>query len=63
VGGDAVPVVASVEDGQKIVDICLKAYGTVHVLVSNAGILRDRSFTAMTEKEWWVNPLSSRRSG
>ena len=30
----------------------LDAFGTVHVLVANAGILRDKSFTAMTEQEW-----------
>jgi multifunctional beta-oxidation protein len=27
-------------------------FGGVHVLVANAGILRDKSFLAMTEKEW-----------
>lgn len=30
----------------------MDAFGTVHVLVANAGILRDKSFTAMTEQEW-----------
>lgn len=30
----------------------LDAFGGVHVLIANAGILRDKSFTAMTEKEW-----------
>jgi NAD(P)-dependent dehydrogenase (short-subunit alcohol dehydrogenase family) len=27
-------------------------FGGVHVFVANAGILRDKSFLAMTEKEW-----------
>ena len=32
--------------------IALDRFGTVHVLIANAGILRDKSFTAMSEKEW-----------
>jgi multifunctional beta-oxidation protein len=52
VGGQAAPIVASVEDGQKVIQGCVDAFGTVHVVVNNAGILRDKSFAAMTEKEW-----------
>ncbi|KAI6042983.1 hypothetical protein EDC04DRAFT_3088326, partial [Pisolithus marmoratus] len=51
-GGKAVPVVCSAEEGEKIVKAALDAFGGVHVLVANAGVLRDRSFTAMTEQEW-----------
>ena len=51
-GGKAIPVICSAEDGEKIVKAALDAYGGVHVLVANAGVLRDRSFTAMTEQEW-----------
>lgn len=51
-GGKAVAAVASAEDGEKIVKVALDAFGTVHVLVANAGILRDKSFAAMTETEW-----------
>ncbi|KAG9053410.1 hypothetical protein FS842_008250 [Serendipita sp. 407] len=51
-GGKAVPVVCSAEDGEALVKGALDAFGGVHVLVANAGILRDKSFTAMTEKEW-----------
>ncbi|KAI6003424.1 hypothetical protein EDC04DRAFT_3095772 [Pisolithus marmoratus] len=40
------------EEGEKIVKAALDAFGGVHVLVANAGVLRDRSFTAMTEQEW-----------
>lgn len=51
-GGKAVAAVASAEDGEKIVQTALDAFGTIHVLVANAGILRDKSFAAMTETEW-----------
>jgi NAD(P)-dependent dehydrogenase (short-subunit alcohol dehydrogenase family) len=34
------------------VKVALDRFGAVHVLIANAGILRDKSFTAMTEKEW-----------
>lgn len=30
----------------------LDAFGSVHVFIANAGILRDKSFVAMSEKEW-----------
>ena len=32
--------------------VALEKFGGIHVLVANAGILRDKSFTAMTEQEW-----------
>jgi len=51
-GGKAAAAVASAEDGEAIVKVALEKFGGVHVLVANAGILRDKSFTAMTEKEW-----------
>jgi NAD(P)-dependent dehydrogenase (short-subunit alcohol dehydrogenase family) len=51
-GGKAVPAVFSAEDGEAIVKTALDAFGGVHVLVANAGVLRDRSFTAMSEQEW-----------
>lgn len=50
--GKAVAVVCSAEDGEKIVKGALDAFGSVHILIANAGILRDKSFMAMTEKEW-----------
>jgi multifunctional beta-oxidation protein len=52
VGGQAVAAVGSVLDGQAIVDTAVKAFGTVHVLINNAGILRDKSFRKMTEQEF-----------
>lgn len=51
-GGKAAPVICSVEDGDRIVKAALDAFGAVHVLVANAGILRDRSFASLTEQEW-----------
>ncbi|KIJ67079.1 hypothetical protein HYDPIDRAFT_174325 [Hydnomerulius pinastri MD-312] len=51
-GGKAAPVICSAEDGEKIVKAAMDAFGGVHVLIANAGVLRDRSFTAMSEAEW-----------
>jgi len=51
-GGQAISAVFSVEDGEKIAEFALKQFGAVHVLVANAGILRDKSFQAMSEQEW-----------
>ncbi|KAF7316889.1 Peroxisomal hydratase-dehydrogenase-epimerase [Mycena chlorophos] len=51
-GGKAVAVVCSAEDGDAIVKVALEKFGGVHVLIANAGILRDKSFQAVTEKEW-----------
>lgn len=51
-GGKAVAAVGSVENGDAIVKQALDTFGGVHILIANAGILRDKSFTAMSEKEW-----------
>ena len=51
-GGKATAAVCSAEDGDALVKAALDAFGGVHVLVANAGILRDKSFTAMTDQEW-----------
>ncbi|CAL1716544.1 unnamed protein product [Somion occarium] len=51
-GGKAVAAVSSAEDGDAIVKVALEKFGGVHVLIANAGILRDKSFAAMTEPEW-----------
>ncbi|KAJ3916589.1 peroxisomal hydratase-dehydrogenase-epimerase [Lentinula edodes] len=51
-GGKATTAVCSAEDGETIVKAALDNFGGVHVLVANAGILRDKSFTAMSEQEW-----------
>lgn len=51
-GGKAIAAICSAEDGDKIVQIALEKFGAVHILVANAGILRDKSFQGMTEQEW-----------
>ncbi len=51
-GGEAVANYDSVEDGAKIVQTALDTFGTVDVLINNAGILRDTSFAKMTEADW-----------
>ena len=50
-GGEAVANTASVaeeEGAQSIVDTALDAYGSVDIVVNNAGILRDKTFANMT---------------
>lgn len=52
-GGIAIPAKFDVySEADKIVQAAVESYGTVHVLVNNAGILRDRSFLKMNNDEW-----------
>jgi NAD(P)-dependent dehydrogenase (short-subunit alcohol dehydrogenase family)/acyl dehydratase len=54
-GGQAVASydnVAFPEGGENIVKTALKAFGTVDVLINNAGILRDKSFVKMESAQW-----------
>ena len=51
-GGEAAGDKHSVEDGDAVVASAVKAFGTVHVVINNAGILRDKSFAAMTDDQW-----------
>lgn len=53
-GGQAVANHASVADqagGASLIDAAVDAFGTVDIVVNNAGILRDRSFAKMTPEE------------
>ncbi len=54
-GGQAVANnddVADWDGGKRMIDEAVDTYGDVHVLVNNAGILRDRVLINMTEEEW-----------
>ena len=53
-GGEAVAnhdSVATPESGESIIQSAIDAFGTVDIVVNNAGILRDRSFVNMTVEE------------
>lgn len=54
-GGEAVANYDSVstpEGGEGIVKSAIDAFGQIDILVNNAGILRDKSFTKMTDQDW-----------
>jgi NAD(P)-dependent dehydrogenase (short-subunit alcohol dehydrogenase family) len=54
-GGEAVANtddISNWEGAERLVQQAIDTFGTVHVLVNNAGILRDRMMVNMTEAEW-----------
>lgn len=51
-GGEAVANYDSVTDGDKIVQTAIDNFGRIDIVVNNAGILRDKSFTKMTDADW-----------
>ena len=54
-GGNAVANYDDVTDwdaGKRIVDAAVEAFGDLHVVVNNAGIVRDRMFVSATLDEW-----------
>lgn len=44
--------VADWEGGRRLVDQAVTAFGDLHVVVNNAGILRDRALVNLTEQDW-----------
>jgi NAD(P)-dependent dehydrogenase (short-subunit alcohol dehydrogenase family) len=54
-GGEAVANgddISSWEGAQRLINTAVETFGDLHALVNNAGILRDRMLTNMTEEEW-----------
>lgn len=51
-GGKAVGNKASVEDGDAVVKSAIDAFGRIDILINNAGILRDKAFANMDDKQW-----------
>jgi NAD(P)-dependent dehydrogenase (short-subunit alcohol dehydrogenase family) len=51
-GGKAIANYDSVEDGEKLVQCAVQKFGRLDILINNAGILRDRSFARMSERDW-----------
>jgi multifunctional beta-oxidation protein len=52
VGGRAVASKASVEQGDQVIKAAIDNFGRVDILINNAGILRDKSITNTTDKDW-----------
>jgi NAD(P)-dependent dehydrogenase (short-subunit alcohol dehydrogenase family) len=40
------------EGGKRLIEAAINAFGNLHVLVNNAGILRDRVLVNMSEEDW-----------
>jgi NAD(P)-dependent dehydrogenase (short-subunit alcohol dehydrogenase family) len=54
-GGEAVAHtenVATWDGGRSLIQTAIDSFGELHVVVNNAGILRDRMLTNMSEEEW-----------
>ncbi|MFP4667161.1 MAG: SDR family NAD(P)-dependent oxidoreductase [Desulfobacterales bacterium] len=54
-GGEAIAnydSVATTEGGENIIKCAMDNYGRVDILINNAGILRDRSFSKMEPENW-----------
>ena len=54
-GGEAIANAEDITDwegGKRLIDEAVATFGDLHVLVNNAGILRDKMLVNMTEQEW-----------
>jgi NAD(P)-dependent dehydrogenase (short-subunit alcohol dehydrogenase family) len=55
IGGEAIAEggdVSTFGGAERLIGLAVKTFGTLDVLVNNAGILRDRMLTNMSESEW-----------
>lgn len=55
IGGEAISYMADVtnrDDVRRMCDAVIDRFGTIHILVNNAGIARDAPLYKMTEDEW-----------
>jgi multifunctional beta-oxidation protein len=52
-GGTAIAVTLSVESGDAVVKGVIDAFGRIDIIVNNAGILRDKAFTNMSDDLWF----------
>jgi NAD(P)-dependent dehydrogenase (short-subunit alcohol dehydrogenase family) len=56
-GGEAIASADDVSDwkaGERLIRLAVETFGDLHVLVNNAGVLRDRALVHMSEEEWDV---------
>jgi len=51
-GGEAIGISMSVEEGQKIVEKVVSTYNRIDIIVNNAGVLGDKAFVNMTDEQW-----------
>src|SRR5579872_5581426 len=54
-GGEAIANgedITSWEGGQRLIEAAVEHFGDLHVLVNNAGILRDRVIVNLSEEDW-----------
>jgi 3-hydroxyacyl-CoA dehydrogenase/3a,7a,12a-trihydroxy-5b-cholest-24-enoyl-CoA hydratase len=51
-GGEAVANYDSVTDGDKIIQTAMDSFGKIDVVINNAGILRDKTFHKMEDRDW-----------
>lgn len=51
-GGIAVGDKSNIVDGSHVVKTAIDAFGEIHAVINNAGILRDKSFANITDEQW-----------